>query len=220
MAEVYTLSTNSWRRVVISLESEPNIGSIDYINASPCLFFNGALHSIAQSGRQKFILCFDVNDEIFRRILLPQNYLDEIVSLSLESLAVFKGLLALFIFGKNLDGNMKICHIWVMKEYGVVESWTKKSIPIDLVRRFFCCTDSGELLIDTSDRGVILYDPESLHENNLGIQTHNLKIQSPPWLTYTADLMESLVLLDQVIFHLNMKISLYTKINLLKFLAK
>jgi hypothetical protein len=44
--------------------------------------------------------------------------------------------------------------------------------------------------------------------------------KSPSWLTYTADLMESLVLLDQVIFHLNMKISLYTKINLLKFLAK
>uniref|UniRef100_A0A2N9HXS5 F-box associated beta-propeller type 1 domain-containing protein n=1 Tax=Fagus sylvatica TaxID=28930 RepID=A0A2N9HXS5_FAGSY len=196
VAEVYTLSTDSWRRVVILLESEPNIGSIDYINASPCLFSNGALHSIAHSGSQKFILCFDVNDEIFRRILLPQNYLDEIVSLSLESLAVFKGLLALFVFDKNLDGNMEICHIWVMREYGVVESWTKKSIPIDLVRGFFCCTDSGELLIDTFDRGVISYDPESLHENNLGIQTHNLKIQSPPWLTYTADLMESLVLLD------------------------
>jgi hypothetical protein len=63
------------------------------------------------------------------------------------------------------------------------------------------------------DESVISYDLEILNENNL-------KIQNPPWLSYTANLMENLVLLDQVIFHLNMKISLYTKINLLKFLAK
>ncbi len=214
-AAVYTLSTDSWRRVVISLVSEPDIGPSDYIvSSSPCLFFNGALHSIAQSGSHKFILSFDVNDETFRRIMLPQNYLDGFVWLSFERLAVFKGLLALFVFCKTLYGNMEICHIWVMREYGVVASWTKKSIPVHLVRGFFCCTDSGELLIDSFDRGVISYDPESQNENNLGIQ------KSPSWLTYTADLMESLVLLDQVIFHLNMKISLYTKINLLKFLAK
>uniref|UniRef100_A0A2N9EDU1 Uncharacterized protein n=1 Tax=Fagus sylvatica TaxID=28930 RepID=A0A2N9EDU1_FAGSY len=52
---------------------------------------------------------------------------------------------------------------------------------------FFGCTDSGELLIDTYGRGFVSYDPESLNENNLGIQ-------SPSWLTYTADLMENLVL--------------------------
>jgi hypothetical protein len=43
-AEVYTLSTDLWRTVVISLESEPNIGSIDLIDTTPCLFFKGALH--------------------------------------------------------------------------------------------------------------------------------------------------------------------------------
>jgi hypothetical protein len=47
----------------------------------------------------------------------------------------------------------------------------------------------------------------SLNENNLGIQ-------SPRWVSYTTDLMENLVLLNQVKCHLNMKISL------LKFLAK
>ena len=35
------------------------------------------------------------------------------------------------------------------------------------------------------------YDLESLNENNLGIQ-------SARWLSYTTDLMENLVLLDQV----------------------
>jgi F-box interacting protein len=187
-AEVYTLSTDSWRKVWI----EPNIGSI----AWPCLFFNGALHSIAYfqdrnfilSFVGKFILSFDVNDEIFRSIMLPQNYLDDI-RVRLERLAVFNGSLAFFVFGKNPDGDREICYIWVMREYGVVESWTKIIVPVELVMSFFGCNDSGELLIDTYDRGLLSYDAESLDENKLGIQ-------SPDWLSYTADPMQSLVLLD------------------------
>ena len=189
-AEVYTLSTDSWRRVVISLESELNIGSIDFIDIAPCLFFNGALHSIVFSGHYKFILSFDVNDETFRLIMLPQNYRDGIFNITLKKLAVFKGSLALFVSCVDLDGD-SICQIWVMREYGVVESWIKISGPVDSVKYFFGCTDSGELLLDTFRRGVVSYDLESLNENNLGIQ-------SARWLSYTTDLMENLVLLDQV----------------------
>ncbi len=136
----------------------------------------------------KFILSFDVNDEIFRSIMLPQNYLDDI-RVRLERLAVFNGSLAFFVFGKNPDGDREICYIWVMREYGVVESWTKIIVPVEMVMSFFGCNDSGELLIDTYDRGLLSYDAESLDENKLGIQ-------SPDWLSYTADPMQSLVLLD------------------------
>jgi hypothetical protein len=58
-----------------------------------------------------------------------------------------------------------------MREYGVVESWTKISVPLDSVNMFFGCTDSGELLVDIKDRGLVSYDPVSLNENNLGIQS-------------------------------------------------
>ena len=187
-AEVYTLSTDSWKRDVISP------GSIDYISPSSSLFFNGALHFIAWSGRRQFILSFDVNDERFREIMMPQIYDDAI----LYSLAVFKGSLALFVCCRS-----DICYIWVMREYGVVESWTKISVPLDSVKNFFGCTNNGELLVDIKDRGLVSYDPVSRNENNLGIQ-------SPAWVRYTADLMENLVLLNQVKCHLNMKISLYT----------
>ncbi len=99
-----------------------------------------------------------------------------------------------------------------MREYGVVESWTKIIVPLHLVNMFFGCTDSGELLIDIND-SLVSYDIERQYENNLGLE-------STSFLSYTTDLMENLVLLDQVKFHLNMRISLYTKISLLKFLAK
>ncbi|XP_030924583.1 F-box protein At3g07870-like [Quercus lobata] len=130
-AEIYTLSTDSWRRVVISVESSSGskpIESVHYeLKGPPCfVFFNGALHCIARSQGHKFIMYFDVNDERFREILLPQNYFDGLISRYSQHLSVFKGLLALIVF----DGNSKICHIWMMKEYGVAESWIKKSVPM------------------------------------------------------------------------------------------
>jgi F-box interacting protein len=198
-AVVYTLSTDSWKWVVISL------GSIDYIDPSPGLFCNGALHFIAWSRTRKFILSFDVNDERFREIMLPQNDEedDSVVRTinglaAFKALAVFKGSLALFGYSRS-----ETCYIWVMREYGVVESWIKISVPLHSVKQFFGCTDSGELLVDIKDRGLISYDPVSRNENNLGIQ-------SPSWVRYTADLMENLVLFNQVKCHLNMKISLHT----------
>jgi hypothetical protein len=42
-ASVYTLSTDSWRRVVIHVESLTR--SIHSIQENPFLFLNGALHS-------------------------------------------------------------------------------------------------------------------------------------------------------------------------------
>ena len=190
-AEVYTLSTDSWRKV----QFEFNIGSIVEIDESYCFYFNGALHSIVSSQDYKFILSFDLNDERFREIMLPPNYLDGARRHS-QSLAVFKGSLALIVLGENLVGDRDICDIWVMREYGVVESWTKQSVLVDGFEKygfekFFCCTDSGELLIHTFQRGFVSYDPENLNWNKL-------LILRPPWLSYTADLMESLVLLDQV----------------------
>jgi hypothetical protein len=128
--------------------------------------FNGALHSTAWSRSHKFILSFDVNDERFREIMLPQNYEeDDILGHPMFRLAVLKGSLALFVCGSD------ICYIWVMRDYGVVESWTKISVRINWVDKFFCCTDNGELLINRIGRDFVSYDPESLNEKNLGIQS-------------------------------------------------
>jgi hypothetical protein len=75
VAQIYTLSTDSWRKVDVLVQSLS--GNIIDVGATPCLFFNGALHSIAYTKDHTFILSFDVNDEKFREIMLPQDYLDE-----------------------------------------------------------------------------------------------------------------------------------------------
>jgi F-box interacting protein len=199
MAEVFTLSTRSHKNLVVSVDSltriEPN-GSISDIVEDPFLFFNGALHSLAYTTEgNKFILSFDFNDERFREITLPGDYLDGLIVLNLEHLAVFKGSLALIAFGEfeiEMDddtGIVEICHIWEMKEYGDVKSWTKKIVFVESVNRFFGCTRNGELLIETNEGNQFSVDPENEEEYDLGIQ-HPLRV------AYTTNIMESLLFVD------------------------
>ncbi|XP_065638377.1 uncharacterized protein LOC136071255 [Quercus suber] len=137
---------------------------------------------------QEFILSFDVDDGRVRGIMPPQNY----VSGCSEFLAVFKGSLALIVFTDEVIGENDVCDIWVMKEYGVSELWTKKSVTMEINANLIGCSVNGELLIEqTSHSGVhiISFDSESLNEENLGIpQTRDV--------IYTADFGESLVLLN------------------------
>ncbi|XP_050245375.1 F-box/kelch-repeat protein At3g06240-like isoform X4 [Quercus robur] len=178
-AQVYTLSTDSWRRFVLLF----GFGSIDYTYRNPCLFFNGALHAIAYTKEHNYILRFDVNDETFQTIILPE----EDYNLYECSLVVFKGSLAMNMIG-CLDFDI---YLWVMREYGVVDSWTEIHVELEAVDRFFCCVDNGEILF-CCDSKVISYDPESPNANDLGIT-----VGRDSWLRYTTDPMESLVLLGQ-----------------------
>ena len=196
-AEVYTLSTDSWRLV------EPHnrlIKSVWRIESNG-LFFNGALHYIAYTRHNNFlkkiILCFDVDDEKFREILLPQNYAVEL-SPSFDQLAVLKGSLALINFGQCAGVDNELHEIWVMRDYGVAESWTQKVVPLLNFKSIFGCMGSDELMISSvrpfsSDR-FFLFDLESLNENNLRIE--DLGIENISLEHYTTDLMESLVLLN------------------------
>uniref|UniRef100_A0A2N9GC12 F-box associated domain-containing protein n=1 Tax=Fagus sylvatica TaxID=28930 RepID=A0A2N9GC12_FAGSY len=133
------------------------------------------------------ILSFDVDDERFRNIMLPQDYLNghnEVVTSSIERLAVIKGSLALIVFSNYFDAITTKCHIWVMREYGVVESWTKTSVPVHSVKNFYGYTVNGKLLIENANR-LVSFDPKSLNENVLAIEAAD-------WMghTDTANSME------------------------------
>ena len=71
-----------------------------------------------------------------------------------QSLFVFKGNLAFITYGypKNDNGELSDsqCLIWVMRDYGVHESWKKLcSIWFENVDiSFYGCTGHGELLLD------------------------------------------------------------------------
>ncbi|XP_030964108.1 F-box/kelch-repeat protein At3g06240-like [Quercus lobata] len=125
--EVYTFSSNSWRRVGFNLK--PDLKFFDKDHFLPTPLVSGALHWMVvmregeENHRDKnMIMSFDVNSEIFRKLALPHVSID---ANNLHGcLASFKGKLA-FITSGHGEQNGFWHSIWVMREYGVVESWNK-----------------------------------------------------------------------------------------------
>ncbi|KAL1543908.1 F-box protein CPR1-like [Salvia divinorum] len=111
---VHTLGTGQWRRV------EPGALLLEYTGRSSCVFLNGNLHWVASDCDDKlWISCFDLETESFSSFSTPPIHQ--------ESFELISGL-------STLGGCLCLCDqtreeetvIWVMKEYGVEESWTKE----------------------------------------------------------------------------------------------
>jgi F-box interacting protein len=133
--EVYSLATGEWRMVTTALPPICTLiictltrvtahGSlVDQKIREPQAFVNGAFHWLAfrMTDDQKyypFVLVFDLGDEVFREILLPELPGHEsLLKKEGASLLVYGNSIALFEKGSQ--------NIWVMKEYGVASSWTK-----------------------------------------------------------------------------------------------
>ncbi|KAF7145572.1 hypothetical protein RHSIM_Rhsim04G0064400 [Rhododendron simsii] len=84
------------------------------------------------------------------------------------------------------------CCIWVMKEYGVAESWAKLydiNLPIGL-RHIIGFRKNGQVLLSTNDDRLLCYDCETKTSANL--------IDTESSVTFDGDtFMESLVLVKQ-----------------------
>ncbi|KAM7493700.1 hypothetical protein LguiB_028309 [Lonicera macranthoides] len=118
-AEIYNLSSNSWRKLDARL---PKV----WFTLCFELLFNGVFHWYAQNScdnsRYELILSFHMSTEVFKEIHFPDTcYWNKRRSLGVlnnESLAL--------ILFEDYNQAHKNFEIWVMKEYGVKESWTKQ----------------------------------------------------------------------------------------------
>ena len=90
------------------------------------------------------ILSFDINSETFRVLALPDGSND--ANTSRADLASFEGKLAFLTWGYAEKASIQ-CSIWVMREYGVVESWNKLFVlPFDGLPYFIAFAENGSLL--------------------------------------------------------------------------
>uniref|UniRef100_A0A2N9JA53 F-box associated beta-propeller type 3 domain-containing protein n=1 Tax=Fagus sylvatica TaxID=28930 RepID=A0A2N9JA53_FAGSY len=140
-----------------------------------------------------FVLSFDLGDEVFRMISVPNGIFRDDVQTSVHG-----GLLSLLCNHNNWFRTNKSCSIWVMKEYGVVDSWTKL-FTVDLngeIRRVLGLRKSGHMLVEVNvanqrhDWEVSSYDPESQ-------QVENFRICGRAYDFHVDNYMESLVMLDK-----------------------
>ena len=123
--------------------------------SSSSIFASGAVHWPAHTpwGQGTFrnaIVSFNMKDETFGELAMPES-LHGVTSLNV-AVAVVDGLLALVPW--NEFGSKASQAVWVMKEYGVAESWTK-SYDIDIGR-----FRSGEVLVNKA-AGLFSFGPSS-----------------------------------------------------------
>jgi F-box interacting protein len=144
--DVYSLSSNSWRR-----KDKRVLGSVTRDSFSKGLI-NGNLHwrgaiGFAESGEKRLIreiiISFCIRNEVCKHIKLPEIEIEEddwYPFVRKESLAIVIG-----------SGRIPTFTIWVMKEYGVQETWTKLLTVGPLyARRLVGCGRNEELLFASS----------------------------------------------------------------------
>ncbi|XP_010255762.1 PREDICTED: F-box protein At3g07870-like [Nelumbo nucifera] len=182
--EVYTLGSKSWRR----LEDTEFL-----LWASPSSLVNGAIHWLSGyhlgSGIY-LIVYFDVGDEEFR-VLDPPSELNPSREKGCASLVVLEGCLSL-AYAPDDGGSLVV---WVMKEYGVKESWTKQFViqrgavfpPMNYLQ-LLCLLKNGEILLEHTIKRLFCYNPNTKMVRHLAI--HDL----PNWIMHpTHTYVQSLV---------------------------
>ncbi|XP_062021148.1 F-box/kelch-repeat protein At3g23880-like [Rosa rugosa] len=188
--ELYSLNSGSWKAITAASpkhEIAPTMWSQ--------VFVNGFIHFIGYSKKgeafHNVVLGFDVCEEVFHEIKMPEDLASEAPNMFIS------------VIGKSLSvQHSDIIHncwnVWVMREYGVVESWTKQ-FTIDIltpnyrVTRVLGSSKNGEFLLEMykGKKGeIVLHDPKKNTNEHLGIYTD-------PGYTSLEYYMESLVLLDK-----------------------
>ncbi|KAM3697495.1 hypothetical protein ACJW31_06G116600 [Castanea mollissima] len=185
--EMYTLRSGVWRYL-----TGPGPANV-IADHTLSVFTNGVVHWLAQTPNDEgnirnVIVVFDIGHEVFDEMPVPKS-LEGMEHLNME-VGVVDGLLALFPCngsGWDLEGEESYS-IWVMREYGVVESWTKL-FDIDVkVRRVVGFTKNGKVLV-IKGANLLSYEPSSQKNFNPHIQSYTESF-------YLNAYVESLVLLN------------------------
>lgn len=165
LAEIYTVGTGQWR----------SIGNAPYrlqsLDAN--VFLHDSIHWIEyRSNSIGFVSAFDFVSEQFKLVPLPpaSQIHDGMGRCYPSSVGVIKG--CLFMTNGVCIENEKF-EIWVMEEYGIKESWTKKFVLSNLEVQHYVSyqplyfLSSGEILLCEDDESIGVYVPKlkRIHED-------------------------------------------------------
>ncbi|KAL3812865.1 hypothetical protein ACJIZ3_014133 [Penstemon smallii] len=144
--DVFSLKRGVWKRVSCS----PYDHAVPDISSGA--FVNGAIHWLAssrESGYRSVIAGFDLANEVFYEIPPPNDV--DLARFVFYKLVVLGGCLCLVNNTKS--------EFWMMKEYGLVESWTNFKIDVDcewdIVKPLCFIGDEEVMLINEGDSLVV-----------------------------------------------------------------
>lgn len=174
--ELYTLSTGCWREIY-----PPNLSAIEFTTYNT--YLNGACH-----GWHNGILSFNIAHETFQVTDIPIN--NENYDFEIE-LAVVDDCLGLNVY-RYWDPDMCF-DIWVMREYGVKESWTKLftvgsgPTPFLAWDRLLGIAENGKFIIEHEDGQQLVW-----YDNN-GHEVKSLIIDAGPFKSQLVIYRESMI---------------------------
>lgn len=185
--EIYSVREKSWRDFEGFV---PEFGITKYFWSQA--YVNGNVHWVGYKRvdpvtRGCFVVSFDLGGEEFGEMELPGSLVHEFPSNMVAS--VMGESLSVLVHDRRAF--TKQCTVWVLKEYGVVESWSKQ-YEIDLDGRLVLMLGlrkNGEMLL-VLGKELVSYDPESEGIKKLGLSA----CKDSFWL---GDYMETLVLLEE-----------------------
>ncbi|KAK6134291.1 hypothetical protein DH2020_031981 [Rehmannia glutinosa] len=190
--ELYKLSTGVWQDM-----SYLELDHVIY-NKSRQAYVNGATHWVARyMDSYDLIVFFDMCHEVFGEMLLPVSLVNNDHMRS-KDLVVYMESLALILW--NMNGAEPCFCVWVMKEYGVQESWIKHfSFDFhDFGGRFLrplWVRNKGEVITVCQDGRLISYDPDGGEVKDLGV--HGSRSDDYRRSIHVESYVESLVLIGR-----------------------
>ncbi|KAL0443031.1 UNVERIFIED_CONTAM: F-box protein CPR1 [Sesamum latifolium] len=179
-ATIYSLKSNCWRRI----EDFPY--PLPFLRGYWRVHVNGALHTPVEElhVHEARIMAFSVEREKHDEVMMPPGIRTRGVDLSLD---VIGGCLSLVCAQRSR------VVIWVMKEYGVKESWTKllsvspPAIERDhFVKPLAYSREGDKILLNCDDKKLVWYD---LSKKTV----ENVSVDGMPFIFYAEACVESLI---------------------------
>ncbi|KAG6407107.1 hypothetical protein SASPL_130089 [Salvia splendens] len=191
--EVYKLSSGVWKDLSCCVELVPVICSRrqEYVN--------GASHWIARyMDSYDVVVAFDMCLEVFRTMKFPVLHGSD-GQFRGRDLAVYMDCLALTLW--SVSGAELCFSVWVMQEYGVEKSWTKKlcfdfftSIGSEFLRPLWI-RKQGEAVVVCQEGRMVCVDQEGGRVKDVGVRGH--RSDTYQWSLDMHSFVCSLVLLER-----------------------
>ncbi|KAJ1399558.1 F-box-like domain superfamily [Sesbania bispinosa] len=167
-AELYSLNSNSWRKLDPSLPFPIEIrgSSRVYTYVNNCYHWWGFVN---ESGRtEDAVLAFDMVNEVFRKIKVPR--IRDSKEEAFATLAPFDESSTIGVIVYPVRGNVKQFDVWVMKDYWAEDSWIKRYTfgPIEVIDKFGFI-GSNQFIWKDTEEGLVLHEPQSQKTRDLQV---------------------------------------------------
>ncbi|OMO64838.1 hypothetical protein COLO4_31811 [Corchorus olitorius] len=195
--DLYSLKKNQWQ----------TIAPPDFVrnpNERAMVLVNGVVHWVAsdygQQGREFWVLGFDLSNETFKRFVLPESLRISSLRSRIDLHVREHGSSISVIKVDGTDSWYSRTQIWVMKEYGVAETWAKilsiEGGPLDPTLQFMGFGKNGQVIINKTDMCDQRVDLCNVSSNRTTKNGGVLRGRSLYLYSQNYNYVESLVLLD------------------------